>query len=143
MAEWENEHEVWGGGTDFTPNMELVKRQYVEIFAEGNIDLVDEIFAEDFTNHDSWGMQADREGMKMIATMLSKGFKDMRIEAKYLETTDGKVVVFVENTKGVMVDDVFDATATNKESIMRSADMWAIRDGQITDRWSVMDMSKR
>ena len=65
------------------------------------------------------------------------------IVAQYLETTDGKVVVWVENTKGVMVDDVFDATATNKESLMRAVDMWEIKDGKITDRWSVMDVSKR
>ena len=42
-----------------------------------------------------------------------------------------------------MVDDVFDATATNKESLMRAVDMWEIKDGKITDRWSVMDVSKR
>ena len=61
-------------------NKALVRQLVEEIFNRGNISLADELLAPDFVDREELppGMPRDREGVKLLTTMLRSAFPDFK-----------------------------------------------------------------
>jgi steroid delta-isomerase-like uncharacterized protein len=63
-------------------NKELVRRFYEEVWHKGNVDVADDVFADDYVRHDLRATHAapGPEGQKQIARGFRAAFPDLRFE---------------------------------------------------------------
>ena len=73
-------------------NVSLGRRVFQEIYGEGKINLVDELYADDFVD-DSPGGGKGRDLIKEAVTGFHKAFHDLRIEIEDAFSVDDKVVL--------------------------------------------------
>ena len=73
-------------------NKALVRRVYDEIFGQGDLDLTEELFSQDFELHDGLGSDVTGpEAVKQVATMLRSAFPDFQTHVEDLLTDGNKV----------------------------------------------------
>jgi steroid delta-isomerase-like uncharacterized protein len=75
-------------------NKALIRRFYEEVWNSGNLDVCDEVFADDYVRHDLRASQAapGPEGQKQIAGAFRAAFPDLRFTVKALIAEDDYVV---------------------------------------------------
>ncbi|RZV45563.1 MAG: ester cyclase [Acidimicrobiia bacterium] len=72
----------------------LVRRVYDEVFNEGKVELIDELLAENFVEHEQMpGMPSDREAPKMYTQMARNAFPDFRMTVEEVLQDGNKVIV--------------------------------------------------
>jgi steroid delta-isomerase-like uncharacterized protein len=117
----------------------LVNRMIEEIQNKKNIDLCDELFAEAFINHTPpRGMSNDREGMRRLFAMTHAAFPDGRIAVDDQIAESGRVwtrKTFTGTHAGVFAG----AAPTGKVVTYQVIDILTMRDGKMTEHWSVLD----
>jgi steroid delta-isomerase-like uncharacterized protein len=72
-------------------NKALVRRFYEEAWAKGELDVIDEVFADDYVRHDLRSTQAllpGSEGMKRITADFRSAFPDLRFEVEIVIAED-------------------------------------------------------
>jgi hypothetical protein len=82
-------------------NKRLAKRALDEVFAQGRLDLVEEIFHPDFVNHEA-GPQTPhgREGLKVTIQWIRSSFGDLSYELEDAIGEDDQVVLRVISKEG-------------------------------------------
>ena len=61
-------------------NKALSRRTIEEIFNQGNLSIIDEIYPTDYINHSAPpGISSDREGYKQFASMYRSAFPDLQM----------------------------------------------------------------
>jgi ketosteroid isomerase-like protein len=65
-------------------NKELVRRFYEEVWQKGNLDVADDVFADDYVRHDLRATQAAPrpEGQKQIARAFRAAFPDPTVRGR-------------------------------------------------------------
>ena len=120
----------------------IVRRLTDEAFNGGNIDLVDELIADDFVSHDPRpGMSATRAGQRAAAEIVVGAFSDRKVEFdEYIETTDGRVVeswAMIATHSG----EAFGVPGSEQQVRVRGIEIWRCSDGKIVEHWGSVDMS--
>jgi steroid delta-isomerase-like uncharacterized protein len=120
---------------------DVVRRLTDEVFIGGNFDTWDDLVADDFVDHDPMaGLPPTKEGQRQIAEMVVATFADRKIEAEYLETTDGTIVenwVFTGRHTG----EAMGIPPSGNEVQIRGIEIWRCADGRIAERSGVIDMN--
>jgi steroid delta-isomerase-like uncharacterized protein len=120
---------------------DIVRRLTDEVFIGGSFDSWDDLVADDFVDHDPMaGLPPTKEGQRQIAEMVVATFADRKIEAEYLETTDGNIVenwVFTGRHTG----EAMGIPPSGNEVQIRGIEIWRCADGRIAERSGVIDMS--
>jgi steroid delta-isomerase-like uncharacterized protein len=114
----------------------VLRRVSGEIFGQGRIDLVDELLAPDFVDHDPLpGISADREGVKELVGMFRAAFPDFRVEVLHTVVEGDRAVDHIAST-GTHLGDFLGVAATGKP-IRTSAIVISQldEDGRIAARW--------
>jgi steroid delta-isomerase-like uncharacterized protein len=121
---------------------DVIRRVTDEAFIGGKLDVIDEMFADDFVDHDPLpGMPGDKTGQKAIAEMVVNAFSDRKAEVdEYVETTDGRVV---ENwvMVGTHTGEFAGMPPSNQSIRVRGIEIWRCADGKITEHWGAVDLS--
>src|SRR5205085_857102 len=123
-----------------TENKALVRRFYEEI-DKGNIQVLDELVAEDYVDHNPPpfpGLGPGREGLKQAFKLFQKatpGFH--RIEDQIAE---GDKVVTRLTSFGKHEGDLPGAPRTGNEMEMTSITIHRIANGKLVEKWSEKDM---
>jgi steroid delta-isomerase-like uncharacterized protein len=75
-------------------NKALVRRFYEEVWDKGNLEVCDEVFAEEYVRHDLRPTEPapGPEGQKQIAADFRSAFPDLRVEVDILVAEDDCVV---------------------------------------------------
>jgi len=73
-------------------NKALIRRSYEEVWHQGNLDIIDEIFVADFISHEPAGEIRGVEGLKQFATMFLAAFPDVQITTEDQIAEGDKVV---------------------------------------------------
>jgi steroid delta-isomerase-like uncharacterized protein len=75
-------------------NKALVRRFYEEVWDKGNLEVCDEVFADDYLRHDLRPTEPapGPEGQKQIAADFRSAFPDLRVEVDILVAEDDYVV---------------------------------------------------
>ncbi len=117
----------------------LMQRFYDEVVNEGNHDLIDELFAEDFVEHEEFpGISNDREGVKQFFAMLSAAFDGLRMDVEDLYV-DGDTGIARVTIRGTHNGEFMGVAATGKEIAVPAIDIVRIADGKGVEHWGVTD----
>jgi predicted ester cyclase len=118
-------------------NRAIVARGIEEIFTTGNLDVVDELFADDYTFQSGpLGTPRDRASLKMWFGYFRKAFPDMTSTTEDL-IAEGDTVVARNILTGTHKDMLWVFEPTNKQMSMESIHLIKVVDGKIHDHWLV------
>ena len=121
-------------------NKALIRRFYAEI-DKGNIDILDELVAEDYIDHNPPpfpGLAKGREGLKQAFRMFWEATPGYHhIEDQIAE---GDKVVTRLTSYGKHERDLPGAPATGNEMKMTSITIHRIANGKLVEKWSEKDM---
>lgn len=122
-------------------NKALALRPHEEIFNQGKLDLVDQIFAPDFTWH-SPGVPPDLprgpEGLRHFVMTLRSAFPDLYLTVEDSIAEGDRVVnrwVFHGTHKGEFAG----ILPTGKQVSLTGIDIWRISDGKIAELCQELD----
>ena len=86
-------------------NKATIKRLFEEM-NKGNLDIIDEVFADDFLRHATDGQTMDRSAYKQIMTMLSGALPDLQsnLEGIVAEVVESGIQNAHEDTVSAIAD---------------------------------------
>ncbi|MGW1889426.1 ester cyclase [Streptomyces sp. NPDC002004] len=115
---------------------ELVNRFLDEVVAEGHYDVVDEVFAEDYCDHDIlrdeptvYGRDVMRQGVKMW-----RGGFDFSLD-KDVQLAEGDCVTTLWTWTGRHQGDFLGIPATGRTCTMTGSTTFRCKDGRIAEGW--------
>jgi steroid delta-isomerase-like uncharacterized protein len=122
-------------------NKTLVRRFYEEVENQGNLALVDELFATDFA--DVYNTAAPfpvrgREGIKQLATAL-RNMMDLHITIEDL-VAEGDKVVARFSSRSTHKHEFMGVAPTGKQFTGAGVEIFRIANGKIIERWVFVDM---
>jgi steroid delta-isomerase-like uncharacterized protein len=116
-------------------NKALAQRFYEEVFNKKNVDVIDELFAPDFVDHNAMPGQAPgTNGIKDVFAALFRGLPDLRITIQELVAERDIVVARFSGT-ATHTGELMGAAPTGKTVTMRGMDMIRIKNGKAIEVW--------
>ena len=121
-------------------NKALLRRLYDEVINEGNIDLTDEFFSDDFVEHEVFpGLPTGGpEAAKAAFAMFLAAFPDLRITPEDMIAEGDKVAVRA-TISGTHRGEFLGIPPTNKSFEAELVDIIEIHDGKATAHWGLTD----
>ncbi len=119
----------------------LTRRFYEEAVNQGRLEVVDELCAPDFVDHEEFpGLTPDREGVKQFITMFRGAFPDLRFAIEDILLEDDKAAIRA-TIRGTHQGEFMGIPPTGREIAVQTIDIVRIRDGQATEHWGLTDMA--
>ena len=110
----------------------------IEIFNDGNVGLIDEIYAPDFVNRTAQpGMAPTREGFKQWATAFRTAFPDIHYTIEDSIEAGDKFVSRLTAT-GTMRGDFAGMPATGKHATWTEIPIVRTANGQVVEHWGLV-----
>jgi steroid delta-isomerase-like uncharacterized protein len=117
-----------------------IVRQVLSVFNSGDFAILDELIAAGYTNHNAPpGATQGVEGRKGAVAMLRRAFPDLQSTVEDLIAEGDRVVARV-NLRGTNTGEFMGRPPTGRPVNVTGIDIFRIVDGQVTDRWGVLDM---
>jgi len=114
-------------------------RQFYDAINEGNLDIVDELVADDFIDHEEFpGIPDTKEGVRIFFQTMRASFPDLRMEIEHLVAEDDKVFSYGKFV-GTHNGEFMGIAPTGKSIAVPLADLIQIRDGKAIAHWGVTD----
>jgi steroid delta-isomerase-like uncharacterized protein len=117
----------------------LLQRIFDEIINDGRLDVVDELFAEDFVDHGPMGDIQGREEFKSLVAQWRSAVPDVHCVVENV-VTDGELAGWLVRTTGTHTGDGLGFPATGKPFETVSANLGRLRDGRAIEHWSEQGM---
>ena len=116
-----------------------VRRCNDELFDEGNLDLVDEVFAADCVSH---GTGKDWRGRKVIKEGLAElrtAFPDLQVTIDEM-VAEGDKVAWHRTHRGTHQGEIMGIPATGKNMTWRTIVISRFADGKVVEEWAISDL---
>jgi serine phosphatase RsbU (regulator of sigma subunit)/predicted ester cyclase len=112
-------------------------RRFLEAFANGDLDTLDELLAPDFVDHSLLpGQVPGREGYIQSAAEQHAAFSDIRYTVEY-QATDGDMVISRLTMRGIHDrDTVFGVAPTGRDLVIPIIVIDRVSEGKIVEEWS-------
>lgn len=124
--------------TALEANKALVRRLYEEVFNGRRLEVVDEIAAEDYEEHDPLpGQGAGREGLKQRVTMLVEGLSSRFTLHDVIAEADRVVVRWTNNAthSGTFLG----IPPTGRTCSVAGIDIYRLDGNRMAEHWHVVD----
>jgi steroid delta-isomerase-like uncharacterized protein len=118
-------------------NKTVARRVFEEIFTQGKLEVVDELYAPDFVNHGlhgDAGLKADREATRGWRA----AFPNLEMKAEKL-IAEGDLVSVLWTARGTNTGNGKGLPPTGKSIEVHGVTIWRIVDGKIKEEWSAFD----
>lgn len=127
--------------TQTESNKEMIRRIPTEIFDDGHIDIVDELFADEFVGYapPTPGTLPGPEGFKQLVAAFRNGFPDLEHPDIHLIAQGDTVVARLTGT-GTHEGEFMGIEPTNKSMEVTAMEMYRIEAGEISTAWLNVDM---
>lgn len=124
-----------------TENKEIVRRYPEEVISGGNLDVIDEIFAADYVQHNSAGSERlhGPDEVRENASRLRNAFPDVNCGIEAL-IADGDTVVRRDRATGTHEGEFMGIEPTGKEIVVEGIHIHRIKDGKIVETWAQTDV---
>jgi steroid delta-isomerase-like uncharacterized protein len=110
-----------------------------EVLNKGNMQVVDELIAPNFVEHDPFPGQAPGvEGLKQAMVALRQAFPDLHVTVDEM-LSDGDKVVIRSTMKGTHKGNFMNIPATGKQISVEGIDIVRISNGRAVEHWGVTD----
>jgi steroid delta-isomerase-like uncharacterized protein len=120
-------------------NEAVARRIVEEVLNRGDLAVVDELFADDFRDHNPRpGQGPGREGYKQAIALLRTTFPDLVYTIADVIAADDKVVLRLE-ARGTHQGDLMGIAATGKPVRIAGIVIDRIVDGKLVERWGLGD----
>jgi len=120
-------------------NKAVVRRYVEEGFNPADMDVLDEVFAPDFVNHDTGNPAIqDLEGLKAAVRMFHLAFPDIRATTDAL-FTDGDYVTKRFTLSGTQQGEFNGIPPTGKQFTVQGIDISRVSGGKIHEIWMGID----
>ncbi|MFQ5605858.1 MAG: ester cyclase [bacterium] len=120
-------------------NLALMKKFYEEVVNKGNMDFIDESFAEDFVEHEEFpGLEPGRQGVKQFFQMFRAAFPDLNFNVEFAFAKDDKVVAYITIT-GTQNGEFMGMPASGKTINLKAIDIVRFAAGKGAEHWGVTD----
>ncbi len=118
----------------------VLRRLIDEGFSGGNLDVADELVADDVVEHQSFGPDhpTGSEGVKSVMASLRRAFSDFRLEIVDL-VVDGELVWSRNVGSGTNDGPFMGHPPTGRAMQIEVFDVVRVRDGKIVEHWGVPD----
>lgn len=118
---------------------ELVQRFYDEAWNANNLDVYDELVAEDFVDHQALpGLPPGREGFKQLNAMFRSAFPDVRVDVD-AHAAEGDRVACRWTSTGTHQGDLFGIPPTGRKVTVSATVIYRIEDGRLAEGWISRD----
>lgn len=115
------------------------QERFTEGVVSGNLDVIDEVMADDVVDHDPAPFQGPGpEGFKEFFSTLRNAFPDLNIEPEHMVATEDDVAV-AYTMSGTHEGEFLGVEPTSREVSVRGVQIARFRDGQIVERWGSSD----
>lgn len=120
-------------------NKAVARRYYGEVLNQRKVDLLDEVAAEDYVEHDPFPGQGNgRADLKARVQLLQDAFDPLEFTIEDIIAEDDKVVVRWKNA-GNNSGSFLGMPPTNKDISIAGIDIHVVRDGRLAEHWHVVD----
>lgn len=120
-------------------NRAVIRRAYEELWNERNVDVVDELVAEDFLNHAAPpGRQRGRQGLKDVVRMFEGAFPDFRYEVEDV-ISEGEKIAVRDAFTGTHQGDFMGIPATGNRVTMEAIHIYRFNEGRLAEHWVARD----
>jgi steroid delta-isomerase-like uncharacterized protein len=121
-------------------NKELVRRFYEEVWARGNVDVADEVFADEYERHDFRAGEPapGAEGQKAIASAFRAAFPELTWEIDFL-LGDGDFVVGRWTASGTHLGPWAGVEPTGRPMRFSGINVFRFSDGKVVEIWNHRD----
>ena len=119
-------------------NKRISRRVAEEGFSQGNVDVFDELVAENFVNHDTAAppdLPPGREGLKALARLYRSAFPDTQLTIED-QIAEGDRVVSRYTARGTHEGDFAGLPATGKQVTATGITIDRIEGGKIVESWN-------
>lgn len=130
-----------GGTTREAENKTLVRRYPEEVISQGDLELIDELFADDYVEHNSAVPEPIRgpEGVREYVTMLRTAVPDIDCGVEEL-IAEGDLVVRRDRATGTVEGEFMGVDGRGRSAVVEGHHIHRIEDGQIVESWGQNDM---
>lgn len=117
----------------------LARRFNDEILSQGKLELLDELVADDFVEHQAMpGMPEGKDALRAFTEMFRSAFPDLKVET--IATTESGDEVWVHSRMtGTHKGELMGIEATGKQVTVEMFDRVKARDGKAVEHWGVSD----
>ncbi|RVT74343.1 ester cyclase [Agrobacterium sp. CNPSo 2736] len=106
---------------------------------DGDFDLFERLFATDYMDHTPFaGFPPDRNGTREIYRTFRAAFPDWNAEVHF-QIAEGDLVCTYKTYHGTHLGTFLGIAATGRATRFNVMDVMRVRNGQITDHWTVAD----
>ena len=122
-------------------NKAIVRRYVEEVFNQGHIHVIDELFASDYVNHGSipGNPVQDREGMKQVEIATHAALPDINYEVVHIVAEDEWVTHHWTAT-ATHSGTFMGVPATGRHFSASGMVFTRIVDGKIVEQWRIVDV---
>jgi predicted ester cyclase len=123
-----------------TANKELARRFYEEAWGRGKLDVIDEVFGDDYARHDvvPGKPPPGPEGMKRITADFRAAFPDLRLELDILLAEDDFVAARW-TASGTHAGKWGDVEPTGRPATFSGADIFRFANAKVVEIWNHRD----
>ena len=117
----------------------LAKRFNDEVFTQGKIEVIDELVADDFVDHQEFpGLEPTKEGLKQFVLLFHAAFSDIKVEVLSVGVDGDELWVHSVFT-GTHTGDFAGIPPTGKSVTLAMMDRVKVRDTKAIEHWGVSD----
>ncbi|MFD1212582.1 ester cyclase [Arthrobacter sp. GCM10027362] len=122
----------------------IIERFYREIMEGGNLDLIDELGSESYTEHEEPmpGQPSGLDGIRFYATTFRSAFPDIRAKSIEPVMTDGDLEAARVVLTGTHQGEFLGIAPTGNTVEFSGIDMIRVQDGKAAEHWGATDMLK-
>jgi len=120
-------------------NIDVVHLVFSEIWSKGSVELIDDLFADNFVGHFPAGTVHGREGVRARVVAHRTAFPDWTEEAEDT-IADGDRVVVRFTSRGTNLGEFLGNPPTRNRVEISEVAIFKLRDGEIVEQWVYPDM---
>jgi steroid delta-isomerase-like uncharacterized protein len=126
--------------TDTERNKATVRRFYEEVWARGNLDVADEVFADDYVRHDfrPGNPVPGPEGQKRIAADFRAAFPDLEFVVDFL-IAEGDMVAGRWTARGTHSGPWAGVPPSGRHMEFSAINVFRFADGRVVEIWNHRD----
>lgn len=119
-------------------NINLAERFIEEVWRQGQLATIDELFAADYVDHGFGPQPADREQLKGFVAMFRAAFPDMQYDLHQI-VAEGNLVASRDTVHGTHQGNFMGIPATGKTIVVSAMHFLRVENGKIVEHWGITD----
>lgn len=120
-------------------NKRIVRRVVEEVVNGGDLDAIEELFAEDYVDHNLPSGGFHREGLGEHHAMIRAAFPDWHTTGEYM-SAEGERVVYRGTNTGTHLGEFMGMSPTGKRYSVDEIHIYRLAGGKVAEHWGLVAM---